>query len=35
VFKRVMNIGVSIIGALIALLLSVIGYLLVHPLSLQ
>ena len=35
IFERVMNTGVSITGALIALLLSIIGYLLVHPLSLQ
>jgi hypothetical protein len=34
-FKRVMNTGVSITGALIALLLSVIGYLLVNPASLH
>jgi hypothetical protein len=31
IFKRVMNTGVTITGALIALLLSIIGYLLVHP----
>jgi hypothetical protein len=35
IFKRVMNTGVSITGALIALLLAIIGYLLVHPLGLQ
>ena len=35
IFKRVMNTGVSITGALIALLLSIIGYLLVHPVGLQ
>ncbi|MGZ8409642.1 MAG: hypothetical protein ACXWVS_06935 [Hyphomicrobium sp.] len=35
IFERVMNTGVSITGALIALLLAIIGYLLVHPLSLQ
>ena len=34
IFKRVMNIGVAITGALIALLLSIIGYLLVNPVSL-
>jgi hypothetical protein len=35
IFKRVMNTGVTITGALIALLLSVIGYLLVHPVGLH
>jgi hypothetical protein len=35
IFKRVMNTGVSITGALIALLLSIIGYLLVHPVGLH
>jgi hypothetical protein len=35
IFKRVMNTGVSITGALIALLLAIIGYLLVHPVVLQ
>jgi hypothetical protein len=35
IFKRVMNTGVSIIGALIALLLSIIGYLPVHPVGLH
>jgi uncharacterized protein YpuA (DUF1002 family) len=35
IFKRVMNTGVSITDALIALLLSVIGYLLVNPASLH
>jgi hypothetical protein len=35
VFKRVMNTGVSITGALIALLLAIIGYLLVNPVGLQ
>jgi hypothetical protein len=35
IFKRVMNTGVSITGALIALLLAIIGYLLVHPAGLQ
>ncbi len=34
IFKRVMNTGVAITGALIALLLSIIGYLLVNPVSL-
>ncbi len=34
VFKRVMNTGVAITGALIAILLSIIGYLLVNPVSL-
>jgi hypothetical protein len=35
IFKRVMNTGVSIAGALIALLLAIIGYLLVNPVGLQ
>jgi hypothetical protein len=35
IFKRVMNTGVSIPGALIALLLAIIGYLLVNPVGLQ
>ena len=35
IFKRVMNTGVSITGALIALLLAIIGYLLVHPIGWQ
>ena len=35
IFKRVMNTGVTITGALIALLLSIIGYLLVKPVGLQ
>jgi hypothetical protein len=35
IFKRVMNTGVSITGALIAVLLAIIGYLLVHPVGLQ
>jgi hypothetical protein len=35
IFKRVMNTGVSITGALIALLLAIIGYLHVHPVGLQ
>jgi hypothetical protein len=35
IFKRVMNTGVSITGALIALLLAIIGYLLVHPVGLS
>ena len=35
IFKRVMNTGVTITGALIALLLSVIGYLLVDPVGLH
>ena len=34
IFKRVMNTGVAITGALIMLLLSIIGYLLVNPVSL-
>jgi hypothetical protein len=34
-FKRAMNTGVTITGALIALLLSIIGYLLVHPVGLH
>ena len=35
IFKRVMNTGVAITGALITLLLSIIGYLLVNPVSLS
>ena len=35
IFKRVMNTGVTITGALIALLLSIIGYLLVTPVVLH
>ena len=35
IFKRVMNTGVVITGALITLLLSIIGYLLVNPVSLM
>ena len=35
IFKRVMNTGVTITGALIALLLSIIGYLLVNPVGLH
>lgn len=35
IFMRVMNTGVSITGALIALLLAIIGYLLVNPVGLQ
>ena len=35
IFKRAMNTGVAITGALIALLLSVIGYLLVNPIHLS
>jgi hypothetical protein len=35
IFKRMMNTGVSITGALIALLLAIIGYLLVNPVGLQ
>ena len=34
IFKRVMNTGVAITGALIALLLTIIGYLLVNPVGL-
>ena len=34
IFKRVMNTGVGITGALIALLLSIIWYLLVNPVGL-
>ena len=34
IFKRAMNTGVAITGALIALLLSIIGYLLVNPTNL-
>ncbi len=35
IFKRVMNTGVTITGALIALLLAIIGYLLANPVSLH
>ena len=35
IFKRVMNTGVTITGALIALLVSIIGYLLVRPVRLH
>ena len=35
IFKRVMNTGVTITRALIALLLSIIGYLLVNPVGLN
>jgi hypothetical protein len=35
IFKRAMNTGVAITGALIALLLSIIGYLLVNPVGLH
>ena len=35
IVKRVMNTGVTITGALIALLLSIIGYLFVHPVGLH
>lgn len=35
IFKRVMNTGVTITGALIALLLSIIGYLLANPVVLH
>ena len=35
IFKWVMNTGVTITGALIALLLSIIGYLLVKPVGLH
>lgn len=35
IFKRVMNTGLTITGALIALLLSIIGYLLVNPVGLH
>jgi glutamate-1-semialdehyde aminotransferase len=34
IFKRTLNTGVTITGALIALLLSIIGYLLVNPIGL-
>lgn len=34
IFNRVMNTGVAITGALIALLLSIIGYLLINPVNL-
>ncbi len=33
IFKQVMNIGVAITGALIALLLLIVGYLLVSPMG--
>ncbi len=35
IFKRVMNTGVAITGALVMLLLSIIGYLLVNPVGLS
>jgi hypothetical protein len=35
IFKRVMNTGVTITSALIALLLSIIDYLAVHPVGLH
>jgi hypothetical protein len=35
IFKRTLNTGVTITGALIALPLSIIGYLLVHPVGLH
>jgi len=35
IFKRAMNTGVAITGALIAVLLSIIGYLLVNPVHLS
>ena len=35
IFKRVMNTGVAITGARIALLLSTIGYLLANPVNLS
>ena len=35
IFKRVMNTGVAITGALIILLLSIIGYLLANPIQLS
>ena len=35
IVKQVMNTGVTITGALIALLLSIIGYLLVKPVGLH
>ena len=35
IFKRTLNTGVTITGALIALLLSIIGYLLVNPVGLH
>jgi hypothetical protein len=34
IFKRMMNTGVAITGVLIALLLSIIGYLLVNAVNL-
>ncbi len=34
-FKRVMNTGVTVTGALVAVLLSIIGYLLVNPMGLH
>ena len=34
IFNRVMNTGVAVTGALITLLISIIGYLLVNPVSL-
>jgi amino acid permease len=35
VFKRVMNTGITLASALFAILLSIIGYLLVHPIGLR
>ena len=35
IFTRVLSIGVAITGALITLLLSIIGYLLVNPVNLS
>ena len=35
IFKRTLNTGVAITGGLIALLVSIIGYLLVHPIGLH
>ncbi len=35
IFKRTLNTGLTITGALIALLLSIIGYLLVNPVRLH
>lgn len=35
IFKRTLNTGITITGALIAILLAIIGYLLVNPLGLH
>jgi hypothetical protein len=35
IFKRTLNTGITITGALLAILLSIIGYLLVNPVGLH